>query len=120
MLGERFGRCTESGRLAWRETSASRCVYPPAITRSRFQSDTVDRIVDLVVPAGDGPLDLPDIRLETLAWVKMLGKPAAEIEAVDLEGKPVKLADYRGKVVVLAFWSEARKSQNTTRTQFVS
>ncbi len=61
-------------------------------------------MVDLNVPAGEGPVDLPDIRLESLAWVKMLGKPAAEIEATDLEAKPVKLADYRGKVVLLAFW----------------
>ena len=35
----------------------------------------------------------------------MLGGPAAEIEATDLEGKPFKLADYRGKVVVLALRS---------------
>ena len=35
----------------------------------------------------------------------MVGRQAAEIEAVDLEGKPVKLADYRGKVVVLDFWA---------------
>ena len=32
------------------------------------------------------------------------GKPAPEIDGVDLNGKPLKLADYRGKVVVLAFW----------------
>jgi RNA polymerase sigma factor (sigma-70 family) len=69
-----------------------------------FESPTLDRIVDFVVPAGEGPVDLPDIRLESLAWVKMLGKPAAEIEATDLEGNPVKLADYRGKVVLLTFW----------------
>jgi peroxiredoxin len=70
-----------------------------------FDSPTLDRTVDFVVPAGEGPVNLPDIRLESLAWAKMLGKPAAEIEATDLEGKPVKLADYRGKVVLLTFWS---------------
>ena len=61
--------------------------------------------MDLVVPPGESPIDLPDIRLDSLAWVKMLGGPAAEIEATDLEGKPFKLADYRGKVVVLALRS---------------
>ena len=35
----------------------------------------------------------------------MLGKPAAEIEAVDLAGSAAKLAEYRGKVVVLVWWS---------------
>ncbi len=32
------------------------------------------------------------------------GKPAPEIDGVDLHGKPFKLSDYRGKVVVLVFW----------------
>jgi RNA polymerase sigma factor (sigma-70 family) len=32
------------------------------------------------------------------------GKPAPEIEGVDMTGKPLKLSDYRGKVVVLVFW----------------
>ena len=78
---------------------------PAGRYKFRYQSDTVYRIVDFIVPSGDGPLDLPDIRLESSGWVKMLGRTAAEIEAVDLEGRPVKLADYRGNVVVLAFFS---------------
>jgi thiol-disulfide isomerase/thioredoxin len=35
---------------------------------------------------------------------KVLGKPAAEFETTDIDGKKVKLADLRGKVVVLDFW----------------
>ena len=61
--------------------------------------------MDLVVLPGESVLDLPDIKIKTLAWTRMLGKPAAEIEAVDQEGRPVRLADHRGKVVILAFWS---------------
>ena len=76
-----------------------------------FWSETVRRHTELVVPAGEGPLDLPDIKLETLAWVQMLGKPAAELDAVDFSGKPVKLADYRGKVVVLDFWSSKQEKE---------
>jgi alkyl hydroperoxide reductase subunit AhpC len=73
--------------------------------------------MDLIVPAGKGTLDLPDIHLESLAWVKMLGKPSAEIEATDLEGNPVKLADYRGKVVLLIFWQPWRDAAwEVTRT----
>jgi cytochrome oxidase Cu insertion factor (SCO1/SenC/PrrC family) len=30
---------------------------------------------------------------------------APDIEGSDLEGKPMKLSDFRGKVVVLEFWS---------------
>jgi RNA polymerase sigma-70 factor (ECF subfamily) len=32
-----------------------------------------------------------------------IGRPAPEIEGVDLDGKPMKLRDYRGKVVALYF-----------------
>jgi thiol-disulfide isomerase/thioredoxin len=32
------------------------------------------------------------------------GKPAPEIEGVDVDGKPLRLSDYRGKVVMLVFW----------------
>ncbi len=68
-------------------------------------SDALDRALVLDLPGGNGPLELPDIELEPRAWFRMLGKQAAEIEAVDLDGKPAKLADLRGKVVVLVFWS---------------
>jgi hypothetical protein len=35
-----------------------------------------------------------------------IGMPAPEIEGTDLEGKPMKLSDFRGKVVVLDFWGD--------------
>src|SRR5262249_2150527 len=34
------------------------------------------------------------------------GKEAADIEGQDQDGKQFKLSDYRGKVVLLYFWSE--------------
>lgn len=33
------------------------------------------------------------------------GYIAPDVEGSDLEGKPMKLSDFRGKVVVLEFWS---------------
>ena len=33
-----------------------------------------------------------------------VGKPAPDIEGVDVDGKPLRLSDYRGKVVILVFW----------------
>ena len=60
---------------------------------------------EIVVPRGEGPLDLPPLVLELPDFQKMVGKPALEIDATDLDtGRPVKLADFRGKVVVLDFW----------------
>jgi hypothetical protein len=35
-----------------------------------------------------------------------VGRPAQEIEGDDQEGQHFKLSDYRGKVVLLYFWSE--------------
>ena len=35
-----------------------------------------------------------------------LGKDAPDIEGVDQDGQQFKLSDYRGKVVLLYFWSE--------------
>lgn len=34
----------------------------------------------------------------------VVGKTAPAIEGVDMEGRPLKLTDYRGKVVLLDFW----------------
>jgi thiol-disulfide isomerase/thioredoxin len=34
-----------------------------------------------------------------------LGKVAPEIEGEDIDGKKLKLSDYRGKIVVLSFWA---------------
>ena len=35
----------------------------------------------------------------------IIGKPAPETVGEDLNGQPMKLSDYRGKVIVLVFWS---------------
>ena len=35
-----------------------------------------------------------------------VGKQSADIDGKDQDGKPFKLSDYRGKVVLLYFWSE--------------
>ena len=35
-----------------------------------------------------------------------IGKTAPEISGEDIDGKSMKLTDYRGKVVVLDFWGD--------------
>ena len=35
----------------------------------------------------------------------MIGKPAPEIEGKDIDGKAVRLADLKGKVVLVDFWA---------------
>ena len=60
---------------------------------------------DVVVPGGEGPIDVAPLALGPPDHREWFGKPAPEIAAKDLDtGKPVMLADFRGKVVVLDFW----------------
>jgi RNA polymerase sigma factor (sigma-70 family) len=72
-----------------------------------FESNTLSRLLDIVVPEGNGPISLPDIHLKTHAHLTMIGTPAAEIEATELDGRPAALTAYRGKVIVLHLWSTA-------------
>jgi len=44
-----------------------------------------------------------------------LGKVAPEIEGHDLDGEPMKLSDYRGRVVTLLFWSALSPVEHETR-----
>lgn len=44
-------------------------------------------------------------RLEKVA-ARLIGQPAPEIEAEDIDGKRFKLSDYKGKVVMIDFWGD--------------
>ena len=50
-----------------------------------------------VADAALNPLDPADLEI---------GKPAPEIIGTSYDGKPMKLSDYRGKVVVIDFWGD--------------
>ncbi len=65
-----------------------------------------EKFTELVVPEGEGPLTLPPIRMEPDFRTRMIGQPAPEISASDLDsGEPVRLSEFRGKVVLLDFWA---------------
>lgn len=40
-----------------------------------------------------------------LAKLEMLGKPAPEIKGLDVDGKPISLSQFHGKVVLVDFWA---------------
>ncbi len=43
--------------------------------------------------------------LKADARLRMIGKPAPNFSATDIDGNPISLKDYRGKVVLLDFWT---------------
>jgi thiol-disulfide isomerase/thioredoxin len=47
--------------------------------------------------------EVADERLDEM-YNLVVGKPAPEIEGATVDGKAMKLSDYRGKVVVVVFW----------------
>jgi thiol-disulfide isomerase/thioredoxin len=69
-------------------------------------SGRLDRLTTTIaVSEGKSTLILPTVKLESSLHAAMQGKLAQEIDALDLvTGQPVKLRDFRGKVVVLEFW----------------
>lgn len=60
----------------------------------------------LTVEEGTTPVDLGEIALRGRSNVRP-GQPAPEIAMTDLEGRPVKLADFRGRTVLLMIWGTA-------------
>jgi len=42
---------------------------------------------------------------EAVHEIELLNRPAFDFSTTDIDGQPVKIADYRGKVVLLTFWN---------------
>ncbi len=63
-----------------------------------------DKYGDVKLPGGDTVADRAKAELFGLRNLS-IGKEAPEIEGEDQDGKGLKLSDYRGKVVLLDFWS---------------
>ena len=82
-----FGRRLQMGRLT-----------PAQEVRVLAHLDTVERTYPEHAALVSGP--------RSVVRSLMVGKTAPEITGKDLDGKPFRLSDYRGKVVVLAFWAE--------------
>jgi len=60
---------------------------------------------DVKVPYGDTVAEEARSELHEIRHLSV-GKPAQEIEGEDQDGRRFKLSDYRGRVVLLYFWSE--------------
>jgi RNA polymerase sigma factor (sigma-70 family) len=76
---------------------------PDALTREaeRFYDLVVQRYSD--IPGQDGKLGEPAAQALFQLRDLAVGRPAPEVQGPDVDGKPLRLGDYRGQVVVLIF-----------------
>ncbi|MBA4191217.1 MAG: hypothetical protein C0467_24820 [Planctomycetaceae bacterium] len=75
-------------------------------------SELLSKAAELAPDAkfGKGSKTVAELAKKQIAELKSIviiaiGKPAPEVESVTLEGKKVKLSDYKGKVVLLDIWA---------------
>ncbi len=81
-------------------------LLPPGEYRIHaYGTDTADKNVEISIAPGLTELNL-DIDIPASAVARLIGKPAPELRSIKgwKGGEPVKLADLKGKVVLLDFW----------------
>lgn len=81
-----------------------------AVQRKRFLEPELNGVVTLdEMTYKPGPYDRKVAAFEPVTQQEMqqrlIGRPAPSFRVLDLEGKQVALSDFRGKVVMLDFWS---------------
>ncbi|MFO0807978.1 MAG: redoxin domain-containing protein [Gemmataceae bacterium] len=67
-------------------------------------AQTVEKYGDVTLPDGDNVAERTRVELFEIRNLSV-GRVAPDIEGEDQEGQRFKLSDYRGKVVLLDFWS---------------
>jgi hypothetical protein len=81
---------------------------PDALEREGEQLfvDVTEKFADVSIPYGRKTVKLADLAEGDLFEIRNLaiGKVAPEILGEDVDGKPMKLSDFAGKVVVLDYW----------------
>jgi peroxiredoxin len=78
-----------------------------ALDRYDDAEETLKDLVDMGSKADPRILKMASTDLTRLSTLRKLkvGNPAIEISGVSSQGKRIKIADYRGKVVLLDFWA---------------
>ena len=80
---------------------------PPGIYKLSAYGTDLDHVgTHIVVKKGMRDLEVPPLDLPPTKVATLLGRPAPELRGITdwKNGEPVRLADLRGKVVVLDFW----------------
>ena len=101
---------TKFGPVALRRRAGAgrRLLHEPA-TRHQERAQAREQSEELFERAADKYSDVignnAKRELYTLRFLS-IGKVAPDIKGEDQDGKQLKLSDYRGKVVLLDFWSQ--------------
>jgi peroxiredoxin len=87
---------------------AEASVGPSAGRFSRLAEEQLEQVIQKYGTVAYGSTTLGEVSKDKLHALRYLteGRPAQEIEGEDLEGRPMKLSDSRGKVTVVAFWAD--------------
>lgn len=93
-----------SARLQSRTTLALSEAYFRRLLRAR-QFAKAREVCDLVIAATSADPALRDHFTDYRRRLDLIGKPAPEIAGTDADGAAVKLADLKGKVVLIVFWA---------------
>lgn len=78
---------------------------PGKYTLQMYGGEVGTRFIEITVPEDRSEYDAGAVALPALAFAVLKGKPAPElVEVKGWKGDPVRLADLKGKVVLLEFW----------------
>jgi thiol-disulfide isomerase/thioredoxin len=100
-----FGTPQRPAPGSTRDTVHYEMRLPPGPYKLRIPAETGEmQEMPLVIPPGHSPVVAPVMRIGHGAIMRLVGTRAPEIEASALDGRPVHLADYRGRIIVLDFW----------------
>jgi thiol-disulfide isomerase/thioredoxin len=67
--------------------------------------DIARQVCEMAIQSGHPDRAVHAYFTERLARLKMIGQPAPAIAGTDVDGKPVRMSDFKGKVVLVDFWA---------------
>lgn len=98
--------------------SLARALYASDVPDARFNSEIENLLTRVAKEHGQLKIAGKTVASQATSLLtelkeSLLGRPAPETAGKEADGKEFSLGDYRGKVVVLAFWADAQLPENS-------